>query len=57
MKTLWHGVDHPPLSSAEVKERVEFFKFNIYGSVHRSNLVAINNKMQLGNGVYYSTLD
>ena len=25
-------------------------KFNIHGSVHRSNLVVITNKMQLGNG-------
>ena len=31
-------------------------KFNIHGSMHRSNLVAITNKMQLGNGIYYSTL-
>jgi len=30
--------------------------FNIHGSVHRSNLVVITNEMQLGNGIYYSTV-
>jgi len=29
-------------------------KFNIHGSVHRSNLLVITNEMQLGNGIYYS---
>ena len=28
-------------------------KFNIHGSLHRSNLVVMTNKMQLGNGIYY----
>ena len=37
-------------------EHGEANKFNIHGSVHRSNLVAITNKMQLGNGIYYSTV-
>jgi len=30
------------------------YKFNIYGSVHCSNLIVITNEMQLGNGIYYS---
>ena len=31
-------------------------KFNIHGSVHRSNLVVITNKMQLGEGIYHSSV-
>ena len=27
-----HGVDHPSLSSAEVKERVELYLYSTYGS-------------------------
>jgi hypothetical protein len=30
-KTPWHGVDNPPLSSAEVKERVEVYFYSLSG--------------------------
>jgi len=32
------------------------FFFNIHGSVHRSNLVVITNKIRLGDGIYYSSV-
>jgi len=31
VKQLGHGVDHPPPSSAEVKERVELYLYSPFG--------------------------
>jgi len=31
VKRLGHGVDHPPSSSAEVKERVELYLYSASG--------------------------
>ena len=29
VKQLWRGVDHPPTSDAEVKERVELYVYSL----------------------------
>jgi hypothetical protein len=31
VKQLWHGIDHPPTTCAEVKERVEQYLYSPFG--------------------------
>jgi len=50
VKRLGRGVDHPPPSSAEVKERVELYLYSSYGTgrgVGKKSVLITNNYLQL----------
>jgi hypothetical protein len=53
VKQPGRGIDHPPQSSAEVKETVELYLYSAFMAYSRVNFTFTYSKKRIGNGVLW----